>query len=224
MKKFIDVQNQNTLPLILYCLSSLFIIFIKSLVFLIPLYIFFCILTILLTENFLTFFKISKITLLTIAIYFFVFSILEWDLSFSNFEKIFPKGVSLSILISTGIIVFDVIPTIQLLKITKFVFRNENVVYAMLSGFRTFPVLLNISKKTLMAQKIRGVSKKKILSILLYLYNVLINFFEFFSDFKNQIEYMDIKEAILLKNRISIKFLFFFMYSMASILGGIHEF
>jgi hypothetical protein len=104
-----------------------------------------------------------------------------------------PLGIGLSIVVCTGIVVFSEIPTFQLVKITKLICPGENAIYAVLSGFRTFLVVFNISSKTIIAQKVRGMHKNKLLSIKTYLLNILINFFEFIFDFGNQLDKLEIK-------------------------------
>ena len=124
-------------------------------------------------------------------------------------------------MVCTGIVVFSEIPTFQLVKITKLICPGENAIYAVLSGFRTFLVVFNISSKTIIAQKARGMHNSKLLSIKTYLLNILINFFEFIFDFGNQLETVDLKK-IHNKNLVSLtlKNVLFFLYLLISV-GGI---
>ena len=205
----------------MYLIASFFVLFINNCYLIFSLYFFFIVLTYLLSNKKATVFKVLKLSCLIITIYFLITSILYWQLSLETFKSIIPKGIGFSILVCTGIVVFDGIPTFQLVKISKLISPWENAIYAILSGFRTFPVIFNISSKIIVAQKARGIHKNYLLSIKTYLLNVTISFFEFIFDFGNQLESLDL-EKINNKNLVSLtlKNILFFLYLLISI-GGI---
>lgn len=223
MEKFIETQSQNTLPILLYSMSSFFMLFINAPAVIVSLYLLFIVMTYLLTMKTAIIFKMLRISCLVIFIYFLIISILTWQLSIELLQDIIPKGIGLSILICTGIVVFDEIPTFQLVKITKLISPWENAIYAILSGFRTFRVIFDISSKTIVAQKTKGIHKNYLLSIKIYLSNMVIGFFEFIFDFGNQLETVDIKK-IDNKNLITftLKNILFFFYFLMSIRGIFH--
>lgn len=221
MERFIEEQKRNTLPILMYSIASFFVLFISNLYMIFSLYFLFIVLTYLLSEKKSTVFKVLKLSCFVIVIYFLVTSILGWQLSLKILKDIIPKGIGLSILVCTGIVVFDEMPTFQLVKITKLISPGENAIYAILSGFRTFPVIFNISSKVIVAQKARGIHNNYLLSMKTYLLNMLISFFEFIFDFGNQLGAVDLRK-INNKNLVSLtlKNILFLLYLLISI-GGI---
>jgi len=220
MERFIEEQKRKTLPILMYSIASFFVLFISNLYMIFSLYFLFIVLTYLLSEKESTVFKVLKVSCFVVAIYFLVTSILGWQLSLKILKDIIPKGIGISILVCTGIVVFDEMPTFQLVKVTKLISPGENAIYAILSGFRTFPVIFNISSKVIVAQKARGLHKNYLLSIKTYLLNMIISFFEFIFDFGNQLEAVDMKN-INNKNLVSLtlKNILFLSYLLISI-GG----
>lgn len=221
MESFIKAQKQNTLPILMYFIASFFVLFINNHYLIFSLYIFFVLLTYLLSKKKSIVFKVLKISFLVIIIYFLITSLLDWQLSLKIFKNIFPKGIGISIVVCTGIVVFDGIPTFQLVKITKLISPSENAIYAILSGFRTFPVIFHISSKVIVAQKVRGIHTNYLLSIKTYLLNMIISFFEFIFDFGNQLGAVDMGK-IDNKNLFgfSMKNLLFLSYLLISA-GGV---
>ncbi len=220
MERFIEKQKRNTLPILMYSIASFFVLFINNLYIIFSLYFLFIVSTYLLSEKKSTIFKVLKVSCFVVAIYFLVTSILGWQLSLKILKDIISKGIGLSILVCTGIVVFDEMPTFQLVKITRLISPWENAIYAILSGFRTFPVIFNISSKVIVAQKARGIHKNYLLAIKTYLLNMIISFFEFIFDFGNQLEAVDMKN-INNKNLVSLtlKNILFLSYLLISI-GG----
>ena len=220
MERFIEEQKRKTLPILMYSIASFFVLFISNLYMIFSLYFLFIVLTYLLSEKKSTVFKVLKVSCFVVAIYFLVTSILGWQLNLKILKDIIHKGIGLSILVCTGIVVFDEMPTFQLVKITKLISPGENAIYAILSGFRTFPVIFNISSKVIVAQKARGIHKNYLLAIKTYLLNMIISFFEFIFDFGNQLEAVDMKN-INNKNLVSLtlKNILFLSYLLISI-GG----
>jgi len=178
------------------------------------------VLTYLLSEKKSIILKVLKISCLVFVIYFLVTSILGWQLNLKILKDILPKGIGLSILVCTGIVVFDEMPTFQLVKITKLISPWENAIYAILSGFRTFPVILNISSKVITAQKARGIHKNYLLSIKTYLLNMVISFFEFIFDFGNQLEAVNMENLNTKIVYLNFKNMLFLSYLIVSI-GGV---
>jgi hypothetical protein len=145
---------------------------------------------------------------------------LGWQLSLKILKDIIPKGICLSILVCTGIVVFDEMPAFQLVKITKLISPGENTIYAILSGFRTFPVIFNISSKVITAQKARGIHKNTLLAIKTYLVNMIISFFEFIFDFGNQLEAVNMENLNTKIVYLNFKNMLFLSYLIVSI-GGV---
>lgn len=212
MEKFIERQNSITLPILIYTVASFFVLFVSELGVSLVLFFLFLATTYILTKNTAMMLKVIKISFFVTFFFLLIISLMGWYFSLDKLQEMIPLGIGLSIVVCTGIVVFSEIPTFQLVKITKLICPGENAIYAVLSGFRTFLVVFNISSKTIIAQKARGMHKNKLLSIKTYLLNILINFFEFIFDFGNQLETLDIKK-IKSKNFIVLSlnnFLFFF--------------
>lgn len=220
MESFIEKQKQNTLPILMYSIASCFVLFINNSYIIFSLYFLFIVLTYLLSEKKSIILKVLKISCLVFVIYFLVTSILGWQLNLKILKDILPKGIGLSILVCTGIVVFDEMPTFQLVKITKLISPWENAIYAILSGFRTFPVILNISSKVITAQKARGIHKNYLLSIKTYLLNMVISFFEFIFDFGNQLEAVNMENLNTKIVYLNFKNMLFLSYLIVSI-GGV---
>jgi hypothetical protein len=220
MEKFIGNQNSITLPILIYTLSSFFVLFVSDLRLSLVLFFLFLVTTYLLTHKIAAIITVIKVSLVVTLFYLLIISILGWQFPLDKLQEIIPFATGLSIIVCTGIVVFREIPTFQLVKITKLICPGENALYAVLSGFRTFPVMFSISRKTIIAQKARGMHKHKWLSINTYLLNLVINFFEFIFDFVNQLESVDINK-ISAKININIDIIFFIAYLVASI-GAIY--
>jgi hypothetical protein len=222
MEKFIEKQNSITLPILIYTLSSFFVLFVSDLRMSFVVYFLFLATTYLLTHKIAAIITVIKVSLVVTFFYLLIVSILGWRFPLDKLQEIIPFAIGLSIVVCTGIVVFREISTFQLIKITKLICPSENALYAVLSGFRTFPVMFSISSKTIIAQKARGMYKQKWLSIKTYLLNMLISFFEFIFDFGNQMESIDFKR---IKNEniryFRISALLFFIYLIASI-GAIY--
>lgn len=219
MKRFIEKQRQNTLPILMYLMASFFIIFIDK-PKIVLLYLLFILMTYWLTMKPSTIIRVLKISFFVITIYFLIVSVLGWQMNIEIFYEFIPKGIALSILVCTGIIAFNEIPTFQLVRITKLISPWENAIYAILSGFRTFPVIFNISGKTIMALKVRGIHKNYLLSIKTYLLNMTINFFEFIFDFGNQFGAVDSRKMNLKIEYFNLKSVSFVIYLIISF-GGL---
>ena len=221
MEKFIEKQNSITLPILIYTVSSFFVLFVSELGISFVLFFLFLATTYILTKKSAMMLKVIKVSLFVTFLFLLIISIIDWHFSLDKLQEMIPLGIGLSIVVCTGIVVFSEIPTFQLVKITKLICPGENAIYAVLSGFRTFLVVFNISSKTIIAQKARGMHKNKLLSIKTYLLNILINFFEFIFDFGNQLETLDIKK-IKSKNFIvlSLNNLLFFFYIILSVGGA----
>ncbi|MEI7868462.1 MAG: hypothetical protein WCI11_11270 [Candidatus Methylumidiphilus sp.] len=218
MDNFIDKQNRITLPILSYTLASFFVIFVSDLGMTFVLFFLFLVTTYLLTNKISAIITVISISFFVTFFYLSLISLLDWQLPFDKLQEIIPFAVGLSIVVCTGVVVFREISTFQLVKITKLICPGENAIYAVLSGFRVFPVMFNISSKTIMAQKVRGMHNNKLLSIKTYLLNMLINFFEFIFDFGNQLESVDIKKIDLII-KISAKSIYFIAYLYASVVG-----
>jgi hypothetical protein len=193
MEKFIEKQNSITLPILIYTVASFFVLFVSELGISLVLFFLFLATTYILIKNSAMMLKVIKVSLFVIFLFLLIISIIGWNFSLDKLQEMIPLGIGLSIVVCTGIVVFSEIPTFQLVKITKLICPGENAIYAVLSGFRTFLVVFNISSKTIIAQKVRGMHKNKLLSIKTYLLNILINFFEFIFDFGNQLDKLEIK-------------------------------
>lgn len=215
MEKFIEKQNRITLPILIYTVASFFVLFVSELGVSLVLFFLFLATTYILTKNSAMMLKVIKVSLFVTFFFLLIISIMGWHFSLDKLQEMIPFGIGLSIVVCTGIVVFSEIPTFQLVKITKLICPGENAIYAVLSGFRTFLVVFNISSKTIIAQKARGMHKNKLLSIKTYLLNILINFFEFIFDFGNQLDKLEIKNIRIIglfreipRNIIFILYLF----------------
>ena len=222
MEKFIENQNRITLPILIYTLSSFFILFVSDLRISLLLFFLFLVTTYLLTQKIAAIITVIKVSLFVTFFYLLIISILGWQFPLDKLKEIIPFAIGLSIVVCTGIVVFREIPTFQLIKITKLICLGENALYAVLSGFRTFPVMFSISSKTIIAQKARGMHKHKWLSIKTYLLNILINFFEFVFYFGNQLETLDITK-INNKKYLSLNNFIFIFYLALSIGATYYE-
>lgn len=224
MEKFIEKQNSITLPILIYIVASFFVLFVSELGISLVLFLLFLATTYILTKNSAMILKVVKVSLFVTFLFLLIISIIDWHFSLDKLQEMIPFGIGLSIVVCTGIVVFSEIPTFQLVKITKLICPGENAIYAVLSGFRTFLVVFNISSKTIIAQKARGMHKNKLLSIKTYLLNILINFFEFIFDFGNQLETVDLRK-IHNKNLVSLtlKNVLFFLYLLISVGGIFYE-
>jgi hypothetical protein len=210
MEKFSKNISENTLPLILYLISSFLVVFITNLNVLILISVLFLFISFFLFGNKV----LSRIILITSITIFVIltFSILiSWDFSYKRIIISLPKAISLSVMISSVIAFFVYVPTVQLFFIAKTFTRSNRPAYAILTGFRTFPVFFNFSKKIFTTIKIRKAYSSLTDLILLYIQNIFIEFFAFLDNFINHFSFIELNK-IKHKNNLNYKFFLIILY------------
>lgn len=211
---FAAKQNDNFVPTMAYTFGSLLVIFIDNMTIMAIIFLCFTYLSFLLLEDIRIVWKILLITFIVNLLYIFTIFFLTTEFNHANLFYNLPKGFGLSILITSGIVIFEKLPTYQILRGIKFISINRNILYAVMSGLRSVPVTLTISNKVRISSKIRGISSISFLTKIL-LFNTLILFLEYLYDFQNKlstynyfkIEKVNIKNNYY-KNIISFIYLF----------------
>jgi len=193
MREFLADHRERTVPVVLYCATSGLLPFVRSLLLFLCLYGCFLVLSWLLTRSR----AVVAVSVLVTCGVTGIYSALLIALSANSMETVLSKyvcmGLSLSMIFCTGVIVFLDLPTFEISRIAKFVFRADLPVCAVLSGFRCVPVIFSASQDALLALRLRGLHRKGLLSVTLFLENVTINFLEFIADFGLQVSRLDLR-------------------------------
>jgi hypothetical protein len=185
----------KTVPLILFLFSSFLVIFITNLTSLSIISILFLFVTLVLFHK-SVFKKTVIISLLVILVVVFINLLLNLTFTFDSMIHFLPKGISLSIIVTSAIAVFAFLPTYQLYRISIVATRSQNASLAILTGFRTFPVFFELSKKIFISIKIRNATNSIVDFVNLFITNIIIDFFSFLEDYINRFSFIKIENKV----------------------------
>ena len=193
MEKFYKNTNANTIPLLLYLVASFTVVFVSNINFLVILFVIFIgISAILFNRNIVI--RILLISIFIIPLIIFLSMLFSWEFSYQQAILILPKSISFSIIISSAIAFFLFLPTYQLFRISKTIIKSSYPAYALLAGFRTFPVFFHFSKKIFVAIKIRKAYSSYFDFVMIYFQNIFIEFLNFLDDFITRFSFLNLKE------------------------------
>ncbi len=215
MKHFNKKISENTIPLILYLVSSFLVVFVSNLNFiLISLLLFLFVSTILFNRRIVQ--KIIIISIIVISLVLFVSMLITLNFKTEMILLSLPKSITLSIIVTSTIAFFVYLPTIQLLYITKTITRSNYAAYGVLTAFRTFPVFFSFSKKIFITIKIRKAYSSYFDFILLYIQNIFIEFVDFLDNFIRRITFIEL-DRIKIKLTVNHKTLLTIIYLLTII-------
>ena len=217
--KYYNITLENTLPILFYILGSFFVFIITDLRILIIQYVLFLIVS----GTLFSFNVIKKNICWTIVIFLLISimsSAIDGHISYSHVGSDLSKGLSLSVIIITSINLFYHLSTFQLLLLIKLLTKSNQFSYALLSGFRSFTIFSLYSKRIVFALKIRGVSRHPVTMLLLYLKNIIIEFFTFLDEFIIRLMFLDIQIMSLFKNEYK-KLIISILYFSCTIVGAV---
>lgn len=221
MENFYKNISENTIPLLIYLVASFISIFVTNINFLgILLLLYICISAVLFNSKILL--KILFISLCVIPIIVLLSMFFAWDISYQQFILSLPKSISFSIMISSAIAFFLFLPTYQLFSISKTIIRSNYPAYALLAGFRTFPVFFQFSKKIFVAIKIRKAYSSYLDFVLLYVQNIFIEFLIFLDDFIVRFSYLNLHkiQTISIFNYKSYLAIIYLIISISFVIFG----
>lgn len=221
MEKFYKNTNANTIPLLLYLVASFTVIFVSNISFLVILFfIFIGISAILFSRNIVI--RILLISIFIIPLVIFLSMIFSWNFSYQQAILILPKSISFSIIISSAIAFFLFLPTYQLFRISKTLIKSSYPAYALLAGFRTFPVFFQFSKRIFIAIKIRKAYSSYFDFVMIYFQNIIIEFLNFLDDFITRFSFLNLHK-IKIAPVINFKTYLSIIYLIISITFIIYE-
>ena len=221
MEKFYKYTNANTIPLLLYLVASFTVVFVSNINFLVILFfIFIGISAILFNRNILV--KIVLISVFIIPLIIFLSMLFSWKFNYQQASLILPKSISFSMMISSAIAFFLFLPTYQLFRISKTIIKSSYPAYALLAGFRTFPVFFQFSKKIFVAIKIRKAYSSYFDFVLIYFQNIFIEFLNFLDDFLTRFSFLNLEE-IKIKLSINYKTYLLLIYFITTLIFIIYE-
>ena len=147
----------------------------------------------------------------------------SWKFNYQQAILILPKSISFSIMISSAIAFFLFLPTYQLFRISKTIIKSSYPAYALLAGFRTFPVFFQFSKKIFVAIKIRKAYSSYFDFVMIYFQNIFIEFLNFLDDFITRFSFLNLK-GIKVKLTINYETYLLIIYFLTSIIFIIYHY
>jgi|GEM_PF-6796572 len=221
METFYKKTNENTIPLLIYLVTSFSSVFVSNLKLLSILFLFFIVMSsILFSKNILL--KILVLSMIIIPVIILLFMIFSWEFTSPQLFSILPKSISFSMMISSSIAFFAFLPTYQLFRISKTITNSNYPAYALLAGFRTFPVFFMFSKRIFTAIKVRRAYSSYFELLLLFLQNIFIEFLNFLDDFILRFSFLSL-EKLKIKHFINYKTFFAFFYLLISLIFIMYE-
>jgi len=216
MKNFYKKTNENTIPLLIYLITSFSSVFVTNLKFISIFFLLFIMVSsILFSKNILL-----KILVLSMSIILLIILLsMLFSLAFTSNQlyTILPKSMSFSIMISSSIAFFALLPTYQLFRISKTIISSNYPAYALLAGFRTFPVFFQFSKRIFIAIKIRKAYSSYFDLLLLFLQNIFVEFLNFLDDFINRFTFLNFNQQKVC-NKVNLKTYVLLLYILTSFL------
>ena len=198
MKRFIKVQQQNTLPIFMYLISSVLCLFIHDTILVLMVYGLFILTSYLFTRSFKSIF-IAFLTVFFVGIVVLIIRILRNQSNLIDFSFI-SLSLSIAMFIGSSIIIFLRLPTYQHVRLISF-FPSQNAPFALLSALRVFEIIRISSTQIVLAQKARGINRSKKVLFSSYLSNMFVIFLEYLYYHLCNITLI---EKIRIKNRIII--------------------
>lgn len=220
MEEFYKKTKENTLPLLIYLATSFSSVFVSDLVFLSILFLLFIIVSSILFNNKILL-KIIILSMIVIPLIILLSMLFSWNFNANQLLAILPKSISFSILITSSISFFAYLPTFQLFRISKTLINSNYPAYALLAGFRTFPVFFQFSKRIFTAIKIRKAYTSYFNLLILYLQNIIIEFLNFLDEFINRFSFLNISK-LQVKTSLGLKAYIAIIYFITSIIFVIY--
>lgn len=221
MERFYKHTNENTIPLIIYLVTGFISVFILNIYFLLVIYGLFLINSAIIFNKRILL-KTFVISICIVPLIIFLSMLLSWEFTIKQITEILPKSISFSIMISSSVAFFVFLPAYQLFRISKTILQNNYPAYALLAGFRTFPVFFQYSKRIFMAIKIRNASSSLIVLLFLYLQNIFIMFINYLEDFIIRFSFLNL-HLIKVKSSFNYKTLLLIVYLIISITLIVYE-